>query len=151
MLQWAKPLKFCHSNSSSSAAWPWKTGPIGCPKTSLTKYQSTLREKSTEVVHTAAEAWNGSFMFITGRNIIYSSEVSQAVGISCNKYLNIRIVTESKHTVSITDFNWVIICAEITYRCMFWESHERLKYTGWAESCVSMLKLPRSTCSNLCV
>jgi hypothetical protein len=42
---------------------------------------------------------------MTGRSKIYSSGVSQAAGISCNKYLKIKIVTESKHTVSVTDFN----------------------------------------------
>ena len=27
---------------SSSTVWPWKMGPTGCPKTSVTNYQSTL-------------------------------------------------------------------------------------------------------------
>jgi len=72
---------------------------------SVANYQSTLREKSAEDIHTVAEASNRSIAFITGRNKIYSSEVSQAVGISCNKYLKIRIITESKHTVSITNIN----------------------------------------------
>jgi hypothetical protein len=50
--------------SSNPTAWPSKMGPIGCPETSVTNYQSTQRQsqKSGDLTDPAPEAGNYTFL-----------------------------------------------------------------------------------------
>jgi hypothetical protein len=49
-----------HSSSRLTSAWPLKMGLVICPKTSVTKYQFTLRstQKIEALIFTAVESWN---------------------------------------------------------------------------------------------
>jgi hypothetical protein len=66
------------SRSLSWISWPLKMGPIGCPETSVQKYNSTLRnipEEHRSHLHIAAEAWDhGNFKHLLNYRIYFFSE-----------------------------------------------------------------------------
>lgn len=51
-----------HSSSHLTSAWPLKMGLVVCPKTSVNKYQFTLRntQKNEVLIYTAVESWNNA-------------------------------------------------------------------------------------------